>query len=140
MSGSRLQKARTTGTRVNGANGAAMAASPAVPADFLVVGVGASAGGLDAYRSLLESIPPDNGMAFILVQHLDPSHESLMVELLKPHTAMQVCDAANGMTPEPDHVYILPPGMYLAVVDGAFFLANLVKIADGGWLPYRVPW
>ena len=54
-------------------------------------------------------------MAFILVQHLDPTHASMMVELLSPHTAMTVVEARDDVPLEPDHIYIIPPGRYLAV-------------------------
>src|SRR5512137_1729517 len=73
--------------------------------EFLVVGIGASAGGLDACKKLLGSLSASNGMAFILVQHLDPTHESMMVELLSAHTSMTVVQAMDGMPIEPDHFY-----------------------------------
>ena len=63
-------------------------------------------------------------MAFILVQHLDPTHASMMVELLSPHTAMTVLEARDDMRLEPDHVYIIPPGRYLAVRNGALQLSR----------------
>jgi two-component system CheB/CheR fusion protein len=90
---------------------------------FPIVGIGASAGGLDACRKLLDALPAATGMAFILVQHLDPTHESMMVELLAGHTAMTVRQAIDGMLVEPDHCYIIPPGRYLAVRDGALHLS-----------------
>jgi two-component system CheB/CheR fusion protein len=119
------------------------AASPSVhviavnrrPDQFLVVGVGASAGGLDASRQLLRSLPADSGMAFILVQHLDPTHESMMVELLVGHTSMKVCQASNGMRLEPDHVFVIPPGAYLAVEDGALQLSQPPE-RHGARLPF----
>ena len=89
---------------------------------FLVVGIGASAGGLDACNKLADALPTDNGMAFILVQHLDPTHESMLVELLAGHTAMTVLQAANGMPLAPDHLYIVPPATYLTVSNGALQL------------------
>ena len=88
---------------------------PREAADFLVVGIGASAGGLDACRKLVEALPANSGMAFILVQHLDPTHESMMVELLAAHTAMAVRQATDGMALERDHIYVIPPGAYLSV-------------------------
>ncbi len=91
---------------------------------FLVVGICASAGGLEACRLLLRALPADSGMAFILVQHLDPTHESMMVELLASHTGMAVCQAAEGMRIEPDHFYVIPPGAYLAVEAGALHLSE----------------
>ena len=90
--------------------------------DFPVVGIGASAGGLDACRKLVEALPAGNGMAFILIQHLDPTHESMMVDLLAGYTSMAVRQAADGMPIEHDHLYIIPPGTYLAVADGALHL------------------
>jgi chemotaxis response regulator CheB len=97
---------------------------PASPADFLVVGIGASAGGLDACRQLLGALPAANGMAFILVQHLDPTHESMMVDLLAGYTSMAVRQATDGMPIERDHLYIIPPGTYLSVTAGALHLSQ----------------
>src|SRR5512147_1028829 len=77
---------------------------------FSVVGIGASAGGLDACRRFLRDLPPRTGMAFILVQHLDPSHESMMADLLSSHTAMTVRQAADGMPIERNHLYLIPTG------------------------------
>src|ERR1700689_3362308 len=65
--------------------------------DFPIVAIGASAGGLDACRKLLDALPAHNGMAFIIVQHLDPSHESMMADLLAGHTSMPVLLAIDGM-------------------------------------------
>ena len=86
--------------------------------------IGASAGGLEAYRTLLAALPPKIGMALILVQHLDPTHASMMVELLSPHTALTVLEAREDMRLEPDCVYIIPPGRYLAVHNGALQLSR----------------
>ena len=91
-------------------------------AQFPVVGIGASAGGLDACTKLVSALPPASGMALILVQHLDPTHESLMVNLLAEHTAMTVCQAVEGMPVEPNHLYVIPPGTYLSVSAGALHL------------------
>jgi len=93
-------------------------------AGFPVVAIGASAGGLDAFRILLSSLSAKTGMAFILVQHLDPIHESRMVELLSPRIAMPVLEARDGMCVEPDHVYIIPPGQFLAVGDATIRLSR----------------
>src|SRR5580692_8653428 len=92
--------------------------------DFPVVGIGASAGGLDACRKLVDALPANSGMAFILVQHLDPTHESMMVELLAGHTAMAVRQATDGMALERDHIYVIPPGAYLAVDAGVLRLSR----------------
>src|SRR5580692_5460905 len=92
--------------------------------DFSVVGIGASAGGLEACRKLVDALPASIGMAFILVQHLDPTHQSMMVDLLAGHTSMTVCQATDGMTLARDHLYVIPPGSYLAVGDGALHLSQ----------------
>ena len=103
--------------------------------DFPVVGIGASAGGLEACTKLLDALPPDNGMAFILVQHLDPTHESMMAELLAHRTSMTVVQAANGMLLEREHLYIIPPGSYLSVGDGALHLSQ-PEARHGARLPF----
>jgi two-component system CheB/CheR fusion protein len=92
--------------------------------DFLIVGIGASAGGLEACTKLVDALPAGNGMAFILVQHLDPTHESLMANLLAKHTAMTVWQATDGMLLERDHLYIIPPATYLSVGNGALHLSE----------------
>jgi two-component system, chemotaxis family, CheB/CheR fusion protein len=92
-------------------------------AAFPVVALGASAGGLEAFRAFLAALPPKSGLAFILVQHLDPAHASMMAEILSAHTTMAVVEAAEGMPIEPDRVYVIPPGRYLAVRNGATHLS-----------------
>ena len=89
-----------------------------------MVGLGASAGGLDALRRLFDALPAGNGMSFIVIQHLDPTHESMMVELLAGHTKMPVQQAADGMQLEPEHVYVIPPGSYLAIQQSALRLSK----------------
>src|SRR3954454_21879032 len=76
---------------------------------FLVVGVGASAGGLEAFIELLERLPPKPGICFLFVQHLQPNHKSLLAEILSRVTELQVVEAEDGMAVESNHVYILPP-------------------------------
>jgi two-component system CheB/CheR fusion protein len=82
---------------------------------FQLVGIGASAGGLEACSSFLDNLPPITGMAFVLVQHLDPGHQSLLVNLLTTHTSLVVREAVQGMLIEPDHLYIIPPTFFLTV-------------------------
>jgi two-component system CheB/CheR fusion protein len=91
--------------------------------DFPVVALGASAGGLDAFRQLLAALPADTGMAYILIQHLDPTHESMMVDLLTGHTPMVVLQAVDEMPIERDHVYVMPPRAYLAIRDGVLHVS-----------------
>jgi len=104
-------------------------------ANFPIVGVGASAGGLDACKKLIAALPAATGMAFILVQHLDPAHESLLVELLASHTAMTVVQATDGMIVVPEHLYVIPPGTYLAVTEGVLRLSQ-PKARHGARLPF----
>lgn len=89
---------------------------------FPVVGVGASAGGLEAFTQLLKSLPVNTGMAFVLVQHLDPKHESRLTELLARATQMPVAEVKNGMLVKPDHVYVIPSNADMAILHGALQL------------------
>jgi two-component system, chemotaxis family, CheB/CheR fusion protein len=88
-----------------------------------VAALGASAGGLDAFRTLLSALPADTGMAFILVQHLDPAHASMMVSLLAGYTSMGMVEAGDGMHIEPNRIYVIPPGRYLSVADSTLHLS-----------------
>ncbi|MGA3403633.1 MAG: chemotaxis protein CheB, partial [Acetobacteraceae bacterium] len=109
--------------------------APRASAIYSVVGIGASAGGLDACRKLMDALPAGNGMAFILVQHLDPTHESMMVDLLAGHTSMTVRQATDGMPIEREHLYVIPPGTYLSVVRGALSLST-PQARHGARLPF----
>jgi two-component system CheB/CheR fusion protein len=95
---------------------------------FPVVGVGASAGGLEAFTQLLQRLPADTGMAFVLVQHLHPEYESALTEILSRATSMPVTEAVDNMPVEPDHVYVIPPNVYLAVLHGVLHLLPRVAI------------
>jgi len=83
-----------------------------------VVGVGASAGGLEALIRLFDAMPADSGLAFLVVMHLDPTRESGLTQLLGQHSAMTVAEAADGMAIRADHVYVIPPASSLTVADG----------------------
>ncbi len=100
-----------------------------------VVGIGASAGGLEACTKLVAGLPPACGMAFVLIQHLDPTHESMMVDLLATHTKMNVVEATDGMKLQPEHFYVIPPAAYLAVKDGIFCLSEPLA-RHGARLPF----
>src|ERR1700732_3524824 len=102
--------------------------------NFPIAGLGASAGGPDAARRLLAALPPGTGMAFILIQHLDPTHASMMVDLLAGHTPMKVQQAADGMPIEREHVYLIPPGSYLSIRAGALRLSEPLE-RHGARLP-----
>ncbi len=83
--------------------------------EFTVVAIGASAGGLEACSKFLSTLPARTGMAYIIVQHLDPVHESLLAELLAAHTTMPVGVALDGAVIEPDHVYVIAPGTFISI-------------------------
>lgn len=85
--------------------------------DPLVVAIGASAGGLEAFTELLSPLPADTGMAFVLVQHLDPKHESMLRELISRSTKMQVMEVKNGMSIQPNRVYVIPPNTTMTIHD-----------------------
>src|SRR5579863_252851 len=89
-----------------------------VSGDFPVVGVGASAGGLEAFKRLLKAIPESSGMAFILVQHLEPNHESLLTEILQKNTQIPVEEITDNVHVEPNHIYIIPSNKLLTANDG----------------------
>src|SRR6185312_16335148 len=108
---------------------------PPKQTDFPVVALGASAGGLDAFRKLFDALPPDSGMAFILIQHLDPTHASMMVDLLASHTTKKVQQAADGMPLEPGHVYVIPPATYLSIDQGTLRLSE-PRERHGARLPF----
>jgi len=84
----------------------------------IVVGVGASAGGLEAFTELLSNLPDDTGMAFVLIQHLDPSHESHLTELLSKASKMPVSEVKGETRVEANHVYVIPPRCNLDISDG----------------------
>ena len=90
---------------------------------FPVVGIGASAGGLEAAGQLLSQLPEKTGMAFVLVQHLDPGHKSHLVELLAKGCRLPIAEATHGQEVAPDHVYVIPPGTILTIAGGVLELA-----------------
>jgi two-component system CheB/CheR fusion protein len=94
-----------------------------VKSGFPIIGIGASAGGLEAFEVFFKQVPADSGMAFILVSHLDPAHSSMLAEILQRITAIPVIEAANQMTVEPDHVYIIPPNREMTIFHGELHLS-----------------
>ena len=90
---------------------------------FPVVGIGASAGGLDAFKRLLKAIPENSGMAYVLVQHLDPNHESLLPEILQKVTSIPVIEIADDIKVQPNHIYVIPSNKMMVATDGVLLLA-----------------
>ena len=89
-----------------------------------VVGLGASAGSLQAYSAFLDAVPSDTGAAFVLVHHVDPDHKSLMADLLAKHTDMPVVLAEDQSQIQADHVYVIPPNKYLEIRNGVLHLTE----------------
>jgi len=86
--------------------------------NFPVVGIGASAGGLDAFKKLLQNVPVKSGMAYVLVQHLAPAHESLLPEILARETQIPVHEITDDINLAPDNIYIIPENKILTAYDG----------------------
>ncbi|MGZ8214898.1 MAG: chemotaxis protein CheB, partial [Methylosarcina sp.] len=96
---------------------------PAKPANFRIVGIGASAGGLEAFEQFFQLMAPDSGMAFVLVPHLDPTHGSLLTEILQRSTRMQVVEAQDQVTVNPNCIYIIPPNSSMGISQGKLQLS-----------------
>jgi two-component system, chemotaxis family, CheB/CheR fusion protein len=85
--------------------------------DFVIVAIGASAGGLEAFTELVKALPANTGMAFVLVQHLDPTHHSMLTELVSKSTSMSVSEVKNGMKVKANHVYVIPPNCMMTIAN-----------------------
>jgi two-component system, chemotaxis family, CheB/CheR fusion protein len=99
---------------------AAPAAAAAKPrfSSFPIVGLGASAGGLEALEQFFGQVPKSSGIGFVVVQHLDPTRKGIMPELLQRFTSMNVLQVKDGMKVKPDHVYVIPPNKDLSILHG----------------------
>lgn len=95
---------------------------------FPVVGIGASAGGLEAFTELLSHLPTDTGMAFVLTQHLSPDRKSFLTEILARTTSMPVTEVQDGMVVKPNHVYVIPPNAMMTISQGVLKLSPRQKI------------
>jgi two-component system CheB/CheR fusion protein len=94
---------------------------------YPVVGIGASAGGIDALKKFLPAVDPQSGIAFVLVQHLDPTHESILTEILTPMSPVPVVRIQEGTGVEPNHFYVIPPNAALTIEKGKLRLSRLTK-------------
>ncbi|HMK23354.1 MAG TPA: chemotaxis protein CheB [Terriglobales bacterium] len=99
-----------------------------------IVGIGASAGGYEAFVQLLSALPADTGMAFVLVMHLEPEHKSMLAKLLGNVTPMPVAEAKHGMEVQPNHVYVIPQKADMGIANGALQVVERRQIA-GRFLP-----
>ncbi|HEX7508449.1 MAG TPA: chemotaxis protein CheB, partial [Polyangia bacterium] len=100
--------------------------SPSHPRDesgsFPIVGIGASAGGLEAIEQFLRRVPDGSGMAFVIVQHLDPTQKGMLVELLSRATSLDVVQVKDRLTIEPNRVYVIPPNQDMSILHGVLHL------------------
>ena len=92
--------------------------------NFLIVGMGASAGGLDAFKRFFEKLPPNTGMAFVIVQHLDPTHKSMLSELLRNYTKMKVLEVKDNTKVSSNTVYTIPPNKEMGILNGVLKLMD----------------
>ncbi|TFF90721.1 MAG: PAS domain-containing protein, partial [Promethearchaeota archaeon] len=90
-----------------------------------IVAIGASAGGLEAFEQFFSNMPEDNGMAFVLIPHLDPTHKSILSEIIMQYTRMQVVQVSDGVQIEPNKVYIIAPNHYMTISHGILKLAEI---------------
>jgi two-component system CheB/CheR fusion protein len=97
-------------------------ATTAVAPPVSIVGIGASAGGLEAVLNLLRHVPLDTGLGFVLVQHLDPEHDSALTQILTRGTSMPVREVTNNLRVEANHVYVIPPNTLLSIAQGVLVL------------------
>ena len=94
---------------------------------FPIVGIGASAGGLEALEQFFGNMPNNSGMAFVVIQHLDPNHAGIMPELLQRITPMKVIQASDRLKVKPNCVYVIPPNKSLSILNGALHLFDPVE-------------
>jgi two-component system CheB/CheR fusion protein len=95
--------------------------------DFPIIGIGASAGGLEAYQRFFSQMPPDSGMAFVIVQHLDPARHSSVPDILTRFTRMPIRETTNGMPVKPNSIYLIPPNKSMGIRSGALYLQEPVQ-------------
>ena len=100
----------------------AMAVFDVTQPPFPIIGIGASAGGLEALEQFLKNVPPNSGMSFIIVQHLDPTHKDVMVELLQRTSSIPVIQVTDRMMVDPNCVYVIPPNKDMSILHGVLHL------------------
>ncbi len=101
---------------------------------FPIVGIGASAGGLEAYTQLLRELPSDLNVALVLIQHLDPTYKSMLTELLSRTTKLAVLEVTDGVRVKPRHVYVIPPNTAMTISERVLHLTSRVEV-EGKHMP-----
>ena len=133
MAKEKVKKTRQ-GNKKNHGNDSKVEKQPAQDQFFPIVGMGASAGGLEAFEQFFSKMSSESGLAFVLIPHLDPTHASMMTELLRRVTKMEVTEARDGMKVKPDHVYVIPPNKEMSIFHGTLNL-EAPKMAHGLRMP-----
>jgi two-component system CheB/CheR fusion protein len=98
--------------------------------DFLIVGLGASAGGIKAFREFFAGVPARSGMAYVVILHLSPEHDSRLAEVLQVSAPVPVTQVTGSVKIEPDHVYVIPPNKSLSMVDGSLKLSDVTRVEE----------
>jgi two-component system CheB/CheR fusion protein len=98
--------------------------------EFLIVGIGASAGGIHALKEFFQHVPPESGMAYVVILHLSPDHDSKLAEVLQQSASMPVTQVVDNVRVEPNHVYVISPNKSLSMNDGHLSLAEMKRIED----------
>src|SRR5688500_13662055 len=114
----------------SGGDGAGAIVPGNVGDGLMVVGVGASAGGIHACKEFFENAPEASGMAFVVILHLSPDHESHLAEVLQQSTRMPVSQVRESVTIEPDHVYVIPPDRSLSMRGGTLVLSEVTSVEE----------
>ncbi|RWD91617.1 chemotaxis protein CheB, partial [Mesorhizobium sp.] len=97
-------------------------------APFPIIGIGASAGGIGALQKFFPEVPVDSGFAYVVIQHLDAEHESVLASIIQRSTAIETKTAAEGLKIEPDHIYVTPPGVSVTVEGQRFHVAKMTTM------------
>jgi two-component system CheB/CheR fusion protein len=98
------------------------------PVSFPIVGIGASAGGLEALEHFFTNVPQNSGLAFVVIQHLDPNHLGMMPELLQRKTDMKVLQATDYVKVQPNHIYVIPPNKTMSILNGFLHLFEPIEL------------
>lgn len=98
--------------------------------DFLIVGIGASSGGIQAMQVFFEQVPPDSGMAYVVILHLSPEHDSKLAQVLQATCSIPVSQVTEKVLVEPDHVYVIPPNKHLIMDDGYILVSPNIKLEE----------
>src|SRR5215467_10250511 len=98
--------------------------------DFLIVGLGGSAGGIQALQEFFKNVPPQSGIAYVVILHLSPDHDSQLAEVLQTVTTMPVTQVTEKVSVETDHIYVVPPNQHLTMEDGHILVSQNTQIEE----------